>query len=107
MSFSFGTRPYSVEVAPSTGTDENCGDFSLFKAYLSSSLSGQIRAESEGEEAFKSFTEVKVLIQHCENTPLQVKVLLSKAIRSSVQVKSAKRPSSVKSKSTQCSLSSV
>ena len=27
------------------------------------------------EEVFRSFTEVKVLIPHCKNTPLQVKVL--------------------------------
>ena len=107
MSYSLGTRPYSVDVAPSTGPDENCVDFSLLKAYLSSSLSGQIRAEPEGEEAFKSFTEVKVRILHCENTPLQVKVLLSKEMRPSVSVKSAKCPSSIKSENTQYSLSSV
>ena len=70
MSFSFGTCPYSVRVAPSTGADENCRDFSLLRAYFSSSLSGQIQAQSEGEEAFKSFTEVTVLILHCKNTLL-------------------------------------
>ena len=36
---------------------------------------GKSSFRAEMEEVFRSFTEVKVSIQQCKNTPLQVKVL--------------------------------
>ena len=50
-------------------------DCAMAAPHVSENVGANFQTVAMAEEVFRSFTQVKVPIQQCKNTPLQVKVL--------------------------------